>query len=235
MGGFGWHNPYPLEYGGGPTDIESVYTALLNAVGAYPGGGAAEDEENTIDGAWRQARALGLGILGTFAERAAMQVFPDIATDHLEVYEELLGIVPGGTEQERREAVATKFVELLGAAIPDIRTYLQALDGRLDVVDVPVDTATITWMGKAFEPHSGTPDYGPAKATEWPAYSDFDRLIVLLDNGGVAPSVADQRLIETVKVYLNNVLPAWMTFSILTSITGFLLDQSPLDVTGFGT
>ena len=229
MGGIGWQNPVPFEVGGGETDDELVYEALRRAVGE---GGAAENDSG-IDGLWRQCKAIALASLGTFAERATLQAFPNLATDHIPVYEDLLGIIPGAdaTDVDRRAEITAAFTRKILSTLPDIRTQLRAIDARASVIEIPNSVSTIVVRGKAFEPQDGTPDYGPKRSTAFPNFALDFHTVVQLATSTVVPSAADLLVIRRIKRYLRDVLASWCSFAVVTS-TGFLLDVSPLDLTG---
>jgi len=103
-GGFGWHNPWPFEWGGGPTPDEAIYHAWRDALGSLP----AKDDTG-IDGLWRQCRSSAIASVATFCERAVLQAFPHVATDHLPLWEDYLGVLPAGTEEERRADVVEAY------------------------------------------------------------------------------------------------------------------------------
>jgi hypothetical protein len=229
--GYGGLAGFPLEYGGETID-EEVYGVLRNAVGI---GGSARDDQG-IDGLWRQCKAQAIASLLTTGERAALQVFPQIATDHLPVYEEELGLVPGegATDEERRADVVAAWTRRLRADVPSLRQQIQLVDARADVLDVPRASSVVVVMGKAFEPQDGTPDYGPRLSTAYPAYaSEFLTPVTLAVAGGI-PSAADLLVMARLKRVLRDVLSSWQDFSVSVSPTGgvgFFLDLSQLDLT----
>lgn len=232
MGGFGWHNGWPFEFGGGDTEDEEIYGALRGAVGK---GGAAEDDSG-LDGLWRQSKAQALATLQSMAERAALQAFPTYATDHLPVYEEILRIVPGEdeTEVERRAEVVAAWTRQQKADTPSFIEQLQLIDPRASLLPCPHDQATTTVLGKAFEPQDGIPDYGPRRSTGYPNFAtEYVHTIALaLDTVPPVANAADLVIINRIKRFLRDVLPSWETFQIVTSAeAGFILDLSPLDVT----
>lgn len=232
MGGYGWHNGFPFEYGGGETVDEEVYNALRSAVGK--GGSAADD--SGIDGLWRQCRAQTIATLMTFAERAALQAFPNLATDHIPVYEELLHITPaaGASDEERRRDITAAWTRQISADIPTLRTQLQLIDPRADILDLPHSRATTVVKGKGFEPQDGNPDYGGGRiSSSYPNYASEYYLPILLDlaGAGPVPSAAVQIIIQRLKRLVRDVRPSWVDFAVMTG-SGFILDLSPLDATG---
>lgn len=231
MGGFGWHNPFPLEFGGGATHVETIYAALRSAVGI---GGSAEDDE-TIEGIWRQARASGLAAAATTGERAVVNAFPGHATDLLEYYETLLGATPdlADSEIERQLVVETLWTERVRAAVPDIAADLAAIDARFSIVSVSHAEADETILGRMFEDLAGTLPFGGGRhSTLFGNYSTEFIVFVLFDIGsGNTPSTSEQHLIDLAAAHLNKTLPAHVDFQI-TSGFGFELDLDLLDLTG---
>lgn len=236
MGGFGWHNPWPLQFGGGRTLVEKHYDFLRKAPGI---GGVAIDEEESIDALWRQARARAMAALEAFSDRALVEAFPNRATSLLPYYEWLLGIpVPQGANDEERRAEATRrYTFEVPASMPALSDELTAIDPRLSILDIPWDQVETTYEGRAFEDLDGLEPYGGGRrSTITPNYSTSFDVVVLFDlsaTGGV-PTADDARIIDLVKDYLADVLPSWVEFRVISSV-GFILDLSPMDITGFGT
>lgn len=229
MGGFGWHNPFPFEFGGGPTLDERVYNELRNAVGI---GGSSRDEDNSIDALWRQAKAKGLAVGRAFDEKAVLESFPNLSEYHLPAFEDLLSIIPstGQTIQERRDIVTAAYTERLSGIVPEVRAALQAIDTRLDVISSSWDTDDTTEPGRPFEDASES--YGGTRnSTAFPLYSTRYIFFVLFDlgGGGAVPTLEEQSIMEDAKRLLNKVLPTWCDFVIGTE-AGIILDQTPLDV-----
>lgn len=232
MGGFGWQNGFPFEFGGGATHTETIYSAMRSSVGV---GGSALDDDGSIDGLWRQARAVGLAAAATTGERAILQAFPMLATDLLEYYEDLLQSIPepGDSELERQAAVSSLWTERVRAAMPDIAADLVAIDERFSVAAFGRETTTDTLHGRAFEDLAGALPFGGGRhSTRFPNYSTEFVITALFDIGsGVTPSLPEQKLIDRAKQHLNKALPATHTFQVLTGI-GFILDTDLLDLTG---
>lgn len=231
MGGFGWHNPFPIEFGGGSTPTETIYAAMRSSVGA---GGSAEDE-NGIDAIWRQARASALAAASTTGERAVIQAFPEHATDLLEYYEDLLAAPreEDATVLERQLVVATLYAQRVRSSVPDIEADLAAIDPRFEVIDAPHEQGTETLLGRGFEDLAATlPFNGGRKSTFFHNYSTDFVVFANFDIGsGFEPSIAELKLIELAKAHLNSVLAAHVMFQVSTAI-GFILDESLLDLTG---
>ena len=232
MGGFGWANGFPFEFGGGSTHTETIYAAIRSSVGI---GGAALADDGTSAGAWRRARASGLAAAATTGERAILQAFPRRATDLLEYYERLLQAVPepGDTMLDRQAVVEQLWTERVRAALPDIAADVAAIDPRFSIALFDHATTTDTMPSRAFEDLAATlPFGGGRRSTRFANYSTEFVITVVFDLGsGVAPTLADQKLIERVKAHLNKVLPAFQMFQVLTGV-GFILDTDLLDLTG---
>lgn len=232
-GGFGWHNPWPLELGGGETLDESIYEMLKRAVGE---GGYAKNEEG-IEGLWRAVRTQALASLASDAERAILQAFPNVATDHIPVYEELFRITPRGDEpdEERRHAITAAYTRQIKPDHPSLVISLQNLDARFSIPDVPHATSLVVELGKAFQPAQGGPFFGGGRTcTLFPNYATEYIVPVVLDlTATPTPSQAELIIVQQAKRFLNEVLASWMhyTFS-FAGTAGFILDDSELDATG---
>lgn len=231
MGGFGWQNGFPFEFGGGSTHTETIYAALRASVGV---GGSAPDDEG-VDGVWRQARAAGLAAAGTTGERAILQAFPGRATDLLEYYEALLLAVPepGDSVLERQAVVEQLWTERVRASLPDIAADLASIDPRFTVAAFAHASTTDTLLGRAFEDLAATLPFGGGRqSTRFANYStEFVVTALFALGSGVAPGIPEQKLIQRTKAHLNKVLPATHTFQVLTGV-GFILDVDLLDLTG---
>lgn len=230
MGGFGGSNPWPMQWGGGPTDEEVVYNALRSAVGE---GGSAKKDDG-IDGLWRRCRARGLAAGGSFAERAALQAFPQVATDHIPVFEEEFGIIPpeGATDEDRRQAIVAAYTLKAAQNEVELAERLFEVDPRFVLVNIPRALASTVQLGKAFQPQDGTPAYGGGRfGSAWPNYSSDFCVVVRLPTVAVMPTPVDLASITYAKRLLRKILPSWVDFAVITSTGPFLLDVSPLDLT----
>ncbi len=240
MAGLGWHNPLPLELGGGPTLVERIYRALRASVGK---GGSAPDDANSIDGLWRQVRATAIASVAGMGERSVLQAFPDRATDLLPYYERLFLLTsePGSSAQARREEAARLYALRISSSIPDLQAELQQIDPRFSVLPTDPDESCTTVFGRAFEDLDGAEPFiadseaafTPTRhSTAFPNYSSEFIAYVLLDLGdGVAPGTGESRAMELARRLLHDVLPAPNFFHIITH-AGFTLDLSLLDITG---
>lgn len=241
MSKLGGHHPLPSLLGGGKNRIEQAHDAMKASVGI---GGSAQD--GTIEAEWRFARASGLAAVTSFDERGAMQAFPDLATDHIPIYEEILKLSPpvDASEEERRQAVLARWLEIPDATNAGLEESLQAIDSRFSIVDPAEDDVRVTQAGRFFEPYATTvPDPGfglpiglqfTQKHTNYPNYSDHFVLIVLFALGGatVIPTVTEQQSLTDATIFLNRILPAWVSFRFIYDLTDFILDTSLLDLGG---
>lgn len=236
MADFGWANSLPLELGGQTSHIENVYNALRNAVGR---GGSAKDE-NGLEAAWRAAKAIAIATATDAYERAAFQALPEHATEHVPVYERVLGIAPGSdaNEEDRRLAVLAAWTVRVLANIGTLKRSLQVISPKFDVDELAHEQATVTMLGRMF------PSYGDESlhgVPQYPNYSDefVVRVIYRLEAGEVSiPGM----LLQAARRYLNTTLPAWVDFLILkrtSPTTGLICDGaavgSVLDYTPLGS
>lgn len=236
MPGIGGGNPVPHKIGGGPSDAVQAYDALKAAVGV---GGSGAD--GSLEAEWRMARARGLAA-SMADERAAMQAWPDTATDHIPVYEELLAeyAAPGESEQDRRVAITDGWTSVVSAASPALEAKLKEIDSRFVLVATSRDNARTTAHGRGFEdfspsdPSACGPAFGGGrKSTLIPNYSsDFVCLVNLPFSG--PPSLGDLNAIERAKALLADSLPSWIDFQISSNLAGFVLDVDVLDLGAFG-
>jgi hypothetical protein len=244
MGGIGGLSPFPLPIGGGPSGAEIVYRILRAAVGGDSGAGPV----GGIEDHWRWCKAEAIWAGLESAERAALQSLPRYATDHLEVYEDLLHVPRADTDAERAIAVTAAFVLQLSADVPNLSAELRSIDEAFSIQSVQYAQATIVHFGKAFgaRPGASGPAYGSGlssgvNATAWPNYATDFVLHVkyTLSVGQLNPSA---EILARARRLLCSVLPSWVDFRI-TSVgaggAGFFLDggsdgTSLLDLTAFG-
>lgn len=229
MPGFGWGNPWPLEWGGGTSLVERTYLGLRSAAGK---GGSAPNEDTSIDGLWRQVRARGLTAAAAAAERAALQALPTTATDALPYYEELFRLAPGAdaAPELRQERAAAAYTRRVRSDVPAVLAALLAIDPRFSILEPA--TTTTTQAGRGFEDHAGAEPYstGAVEETSFPNFSTDDIVFIRLDLGGSLPGPAEEALLERARAVLDD-LPAWVDFVLMTGL-GFHLDVDPLDLTG---
>lgn len=217
-----------------PTREELIYRALRSAAGK---GGYAENETHSIDGLIRRVRARAIASVADLHERAALQAFPNHATDLLPYYERLLGLTddPDQTEQQRADAAAALYALQRASDVPSLRAALQQLDPRFEVLTVSPATSTTTIAGRAFQDLAGAEPFGGGRqSSALPNFAGVFVLRVLLELGdGVAPNAAERRAIKLARRLLHDVLPATADLQIVTQ-RGFTLDVSKLDLTSFG-
>lgn len=235
MGGFGWHNPFPFELGGGETDAELAWRALRSAVG---GGGPVDGLEDV----WRQIKAVAIAASGASVERAFLQFVPGRQTDALEAWENVLGLARAATLVERQAAVASAITLGMAADHATIDRDLKRIDGAFALDVTQWAQAITTIPGKLLAPRVGTPPYGsgasalrrgallPNYATSFVLHVEY-----ALPFGSITPPA---QILEDATRYLNSVLPAWEDYEIHTGV-GFYLDggvdgTSLLDLTAFG-
>jgi hypothetical protein len=208
MPDFGWANSFPLELGGQTSHIENVYNALRNAVGR---GGSAKDE-NGLEAAWRAAKAIAIATATDAYERAAFQALPEHATEHVPVYERVLGIAPGSdaNDEDRRLAVLAAWTVRVLANVGTLKRSLQVISPKFDIDELAHEQATVTMLGRMF------PSYGDESlhgVPQYPNYSDefVVRVIYRLEAGETA---IPQDVRFAARRYLNTTLPAWVDFRI---------------------
>jgi hypothetical protein len=249
-------NPFPFQVGGGPSRAEIAYETLRKMVGTN----GYSAEEGSLEAEWRKSKTMGLVALGSFDERATNQAFPHVATDHLVLFEKMLGIVPDETktDEERRDVVVPDYTGVPEVWYSQLVAQLQRVDERADVLLPTWKTRGVTMPGRAFGAFNPVPGFqydavasvqNPAWSpgdtehpeslartfTHFPAASDVHRAIVHFDIGsGVEPSRDINAKVAIMKTMLNELLPAWVDFRIIYAV-GFILDESLLDVTGFGS
>ena len=231
MGGWGRQNPWPIQWGGGRSIFEQLWDALRAMLGdGGPG------PRGSLEDAWREAKVSGLVKVVTMPERAALQALPIKATDHIEVYETLLGVPRADTQLQRQQAISAAWTESLSAVISRLQDRLVAIDADLSILTVDVAESHIFHFGASFEVDFGNFPFRPsgsasALESSYPMFSGHFIIYVLWQNqpGGIPPA-ATRDLVER---ELNKSLPAWVDWKIITKI-GFVLDQDPLDLTAFG-
>ena len=230
MPGFGWFNPFPLQFGGDETPIEEVYRTLRAASGV--GGVSSEDG---LDALWRQAKAMGIGLVSQFPERVGLQVFPRLSTDLLPYYERVMlsYLPPEASEEERRTEVGARWTAQATFLETDLEAALQLIDPRISVVPVDSEVTTVTEWGRWFQDHAATLPFGFAdgrKSTLFANYATEFVFTALFDNGGGSLSPEDQLVVFSAQRLLAASLPAWVALQVVTGI-GFNLDVDPLDYT----
>jgi hypothetical protein len=230
MGGIGRQNPLPFQIGGGQSETERTWFQMREMIGEDGPGpvGSLEDR-------WRFAKVAGLVKVTTMGRRALMQFFPDVATDHLPVYENLLRVPQESTEEGRRIAVTRAFTLQVSAIIPDIRDSLQEIDPNLDVV-LQLEEQSVNFQpGRYLRPRDagGPAAYGIKKGSAFPVFSSHFILTVLWT--GLTSGIPPADDLAAVIRFLSDTLPSWVDWRIANGI-GFFLDgfnDSRLDLTAF--
>lgn len=230
MGGWGARNPWPIRWGGGQTDFERLWRSLRSALGK--GGAGPEDG---LEDSWRQAKALGMSMAFSAAERAAVQASPGYATDHVPVYEDLLALPTEATDVERRASIEAAWTAELSAVIPGLGATLAAIDSGITIVAVEESWSTYFQQGRTLEPFTGTPTYGSLNGSAWPNYATA--FVLLVRWTGAPNGVPDPETRLVVERVLRDVLPSWCDYTI-TNGAGFYCDgynDSYLDLTALGS
>lgn len=245
LGNLGSLNPLPMQVGGGPTSTSRAYDTIRQAVGK---GGSAENDRG-IDGLWSRSRAQGLASATSSIRRAALQAFPQIATDALPFYERATGIVPApdATVAERQEVALERWTAQPVRSWPELELALKAIDSRFSLV-MPTysggngygeDAEVVTMYGRGFDAYdtllpSSQPAFGiEGGCTQYPAYSSRQVLRVLFTLGYTgALTPADLELVEKAKRLLRGALLADEDFQISTG--PWVLDVTPIDFGALG-
>jgi hypothetical protein len=228
----------PIQVGGGPTRFDRAFDVLESLVGVN--GYAVNEDE--IESLWRQAKAEAMAALETFDERAAYQISPETATDHIPLFEEMLGIKPpaGASDEERRQEIVPDYTGAAEAWGSALTAQLQRIDPAIVLRTRAWENCSTTIIGRWYQQFAPTSEQtydagGNRKGTNFPNVSDSHSVIVEypIPNGS-APSKTQRRKIDRVRKALNDVCPAWVDFHIIHA-TGFILDTSLLDATSFGS
>lgn len=234
----GCGNSIPMQVGGSPTRFEKSYSALQRMVGRN----GYSTDENEIEAVWRQAKADAMACLESFDERAALQVSPLTATDHIPLFESMLGIVsdPSLPDQDRRDVIVPDYTGIPEAWSYALTVGLQRIDSSAGVIQRAWETSSTTMTGRWYEPFNPDPQdtydqNGDRRATAYPNYSDSHEVIIEYAIGnGSAPSKEQRVKANQMLDYANEVCPAWVGKRLIYA-SGFILDLSCLDITGFGT
>jgi len=234
MGSTGRYNPLPYHIGGNPSPVEQVWRTLRKSQGLTHQGKEVAGPVGGIEDEWRLSKARVIARCLQLDELAVLQALPGKATAHLAVYEDELGIAAEGTDEERRAAIATAYTAQLEAVIPALRLKLQEVDSGLDIVTRDDAEAIYTQFGR-FLANRPAPDYtftaGPRRSKLLPNYSSHFVLLVRWSGSGVPETT----MLTQVERLLNEMLPAWVDFTIDNGV-GFYLDGflgTLLDLTAF--
>jgi hypothetical protein len=220
--GFGWTGCWPLQWGGGPTPIDSALGALKAGVGK----GHAAD----IDGAewrWREARSIGIAIMMTMGERAVNQHNPSTATSAVPFYTELFQLF-GFSDQQVRDQASTLANETGDTGTLALQEKLQAIDQNFSLLAVPYANSVTTMHGAAFEGLTLKFNFVNTLETQYPNYST-EFMVNVAYAGGPPTTDAQSNAVAAARALLDDELPAWVDYSIGAGDGGFILDSSHLD------
>ena len=188
---------------------------------------------------WREAKAR--GIAAAFCDdRAISQWFPNRATDHIPIFEQILGITPSAadSDEDRRQAILDRWTREGLATTSDLEEALQDIDALFSIGSHDRDTERGTVPGRGFEdfspsdPDSSGPAFGTGlEYTNWPNFSDSYICYVRYNLSAGTLSQEQIRRINRAKSLLSEVLPAWVRYQVAGATAGgFLLDISLLDI-----
>lgn len=245
MSSIGWMNPCPFVIGGDTTDIEDAWRAMRAMVGGEHGPGP----ENGIEDLARQVKAERIAFAERAVERAFLQNFPEIASDALPVWEQLLLTDGAVTPVDLRALLALAWQAPEGGTTPSLTDDLQAISSQLSIAIEDPDVTIVTEPSKYFAPEDDLPPYGltsPPNLTSavLPNYATRDilRVVYTLDDDAGELEIPDI-VTRDVEKLLQQRLASWETWT-LTAFSaedgaGFFLDggahgASLLDVTAFG-
>ena len=240
---FDWTNPFPIAFGGGPTDIETIWRALRGMVGGEHGPGPEEGIEDLA----RQQEATAIAGADRAIERAFLQAFPGHATDALPVWESLLLTAGAVDEVELRALLVAAKKNPKGATTPSLAESLTAISSQLSIDLETDDEAIVTIPGKYLAPVDNVPPYGLASpaglvSAVFPNYASADvlRVVYALDTVAGEIEIPDD-VSRDVATLLNKRLPTWQTWTLAATWAGgvFLADggdhgESVFDVTPLG-
>ncbi len=243
MPGLGGGNPFPFELGGGPSTVEEIYDSMYQSVGS-----GIQAPEGTIVEHWRMARARGIAATSDDA-RASFQAFPDLSTDFLPVWEQILDINPptDSTIDERQDAALAQYTRVIDASYPALLLSLTDLDPLFQILIPPNENTRATVPPRMFQdwnpgdadasgpPFNLTTGQSGSTCTSVPNYASDFTLYVLLDLPTTVPntiSASNQRTVLEAQTILNESLPAWVDLRVFTEC-GFILDRDLLDATAF--
>lgn len=141
---YGFGGGWPFEFGGGDSTAEEILVALRAALGNVP------PPEGGIDDLWRKGEAIVIDCANSLVEVAVAQAFPQLATYGLERWEELLGIIPSGYDEERRQRVVLLEATPPRADFPSLDEELAAISPKLSLVPPTRDRERVGQFGMFF-------------------------------------------------------------------------------------
>lgn len=227
MGFGGWRSPWPLQWGGGDTPIDQALEALRAGVGK-----GHAPEQDGIEWRWREARAIGIAIGMTMAERAVSQFNPRFATSGITLYREMYEL-GGANDQEVRDAAGDAEADIDDFGEQQLLAKLQEIDPRFTFQNRTWEQSGTTMAGRTVGDWEGKAPFNfedGGNDTAFPAYSDIYEFVIVLSGTtpDVAPTLADQEAIAKASAFLDDELPSWTGYTIGTT-SGFVLDESLLD------
>lgn len=220
MAEFGAYNPFPLEFGGGPSNLEIAHQYLLERA-AEQGFDTSEEQmlETELYG-----DAIVLGMILDANERLGLQLNPRAMLENLPVWETAMGLSPTKTASDtfRRDAVLAR-ARAYGENTP-VAVYSAAhavFGAALVSITYPEEADAITyWPGV----NPGPP------GLEWTSTRMIHKVRVRRE--GV---VGYQERVDMLASVLDELLPAQDAFTIYTYDAGadsFVLGVSELGVAG---
>lgn len=220
MGGWGGQNPWPFQWGGGTTDIEDTHKAIRANRGIGGSG-----PEGGLEDAWLWEEAAALVANEKAVERAALQEFPFLATDHIPVYEMRFGLPPLGTLQDRRAAIDLFVAQEARADVPSLEQELLAISPFLGF-EIPTRAqSTLTLQGKTLAPRvAGFPSYGGRVSSNYANYADEFIFHVTWDVVGAGTALPNDGVTAAVIRLMNERLPAWQDWVFHQLGGGFFFD-----------
>lgn len=210
--------PLAAELGGGPSKWAVELAAILDATA--PGWDTSSSSQNYCE---VEALALGVTMIWAVNQRRADTLIPERMMESLEVWERACQIrpLPTATVQERRAAIAARFAGFAGNTLAQLYKVCSALAGPL-------------FLGFGADP---TPtSYMPGLCPGPPGFeasSTRALVAVQLQRSGM-PDATFLDLVRRLRVELNQLCPAWMSYTIGTSEGGFQADVGLADITLVG-
>lgn len=222
MSKIGSLSPLAAPLGSGTSHAEDVYTALRSAVGtgASPADG--------LDDLWRQSRAIGKAASQQSVDRAAFQSLPSAATDHLAVYERILGLASSHAEDEeqRRQRVTAAWTKQIDASPRGVEADLQDIDANFTVFALDHDKTDSGLHGRVYPPRGTESTRG---VTQYPNFST-EFVVTAVYAVPVGLTEIPDTVLDDAERLLNSTLPAWVDFVISqegASGAGFYADGGP--------
>jgi hypothetical protein len=214
---FGRGNLFPFTFGSGDSDLASLHETLLDA---YAPGWDVDD--STSKAAEAYMHALAVTFLWTASRRGANQGQSLKMLEYLPVWEEACRLRPTALDRptDRRSTLAAHLRGLTDNTLAGIEAVARSLLGVAFVAVLTTDPAQeITyWPGQ----YPGPPGY------EWSS----NRLALAVQYTPALLDPADTpRVLGALERSLDNVVPAWMTFTV-SGAGGFILGLSQLGSDG---